>query len=93
MSYNPNNYDYPFIIEKVSKFILTKTLESNSNGIVIGLSGGIDSSVCLALSIKKLSNHNILGLIMPINGITPNEDERDAIDLANKYGIEYRVIH
>ena len=92
VSYNPNNYDYQFIIEKVSKFILNKTLESNSNGIVIGLSGGIDSSVCLALSTKKLSNHNILGLIMPINGITPNEDERDAIDLANKYGIEYRVI-
>ena len=92
VSYSPNNYDYQFIIEKASKFILNKTLESNSNGIVIGLSGGIDSSVCLALSAKKLSNHNILGLIMPLNGITPNDDERDAIDLASKYGIEYRVI-
>ena len=92
VSYSPNNYDYQFIIEKASKFILNKTLESNSNGIVIGLSGGIDSSVCLALSAKKLSNHNILGLIMPLNGITLNDDERDAIDLANKYGIEYKVI-
>ena len=67
MSYNPNNYDYQFIIEKVSKFILNKTLESNSNGIVIGLSGGIDSSVCLALSAKKLSNHNILASVSYTN--------------------------
>ena len=92
MSYNPNNYDYQFIIEKTSKFILNKTLESNSNGIVIGLSGGIDSSVCLALAAKTLSNHNILGLIMPMNGITPNDDEHDAIELANTYGIECKVI-
>ena len=92
VSYNPNNYDYQFIIEKTSKFILNKTLESNSNGIVIGLSGGIDSSVCLALAAKTLSNHNILGLIMPMNGITPNDDEHDAIELANTYGIECKVI-
>ena len=92
VSYNPNNYDYPYIIKKISKFILNKTLEANSNGIVIGLSGGIDSSVCLALAAKTLSNHNILGLIMPMNDITPNDDKQDAIDLANKYGIEYKII-
>tara|TARA_Y100000590_G_scaffold140026_1_gene160536 strand:- start:3097 stop:3894 length:798 start_codon:yes stop_codon:yes gene_type:complete len=92
VNYNPDNYDYRFIIEKSSKFILDKTLDANSNGIVIGLSGGIDSSVCLSLSMKKLSNHNVLGLIMPMNGITPSDDENDAIELANKYKIEYKVI-
>ena len=92
MSYNPNNYDYPGIIEKIGKFILNKSLESNSNGIVIGLSGGIDSSVCLALAAKSLPNHNILGLIMPMNGITPEDDEMDAVNLANTYNIEYRTI-
>ncbi len=92
MSYNPNNYDYSGIIEKIGKFILNKTLESNSNGIVIGLSGGIDSSVCLALAAKSLPNHNIIGLIMPMNGITPEDDEMDAVNLANKYNIEYRTI-
>ena len=92
VSYNPNNYDYSGIIEKIGKFILNKTLESNSNGIVIGLSGGIDSSVCLALAAKSLPNHNILGLIMPMNGITPEDDEMDAVNLANKYNIEYRTI-
>tara|TARA_B100001245_G_scaffold196650_1_gene155618 strand:+ start:1203 stop:2033 length:831 start_codon:yes stop_codon:yes gene_type:complete len=92
VSYNPNNYDYSGIIEKIGKFILNKTLESNSNGIIIGLSGGIDSSVCLALAAKSLPNHNILGLIMPMNGITPEDDEMDAVNLANKYNIEYRTI-
>ena len=92
MSYNPEEYDYPIIIKKIEKFIFQKVMESNSNGIVIGLSGGIDSSVCLALAAKSLPNHNILGLIMPMNGITPECDEMDAVNLANTYNVEYRII-
>ena len=29
---------------------------------------------------------------MPMNGITPEDDEMDAVNLANKYNIEYRTI-
>ena len=92
MSYNPEGYDYSIIIKKIEKFILQKVMESNSNGIVIGLSGGIDSSVCLGLASRSIPKHNILGLIMPIEGITPEEDEIDAIDLAKQFNVEYRII-
>ena len=66
VSYNPNNYDYQFIIEKVSKFILNKTLESNSNGIVIGLSGGIDSSSLACISKKILKAENLTAFNLKI---------------------------
>lgn len=92
MNYNPNNYDYTVITRKIEKFIFQKINESDSTGIVIGLSGGIDSSVCLALSAKSISNHNILGLILPMKGITPEEDEQDAINLAEQFKIDYRII-
>ena len=72
--------------------IIAPVMESNSNGIVIGLSGGIDSSVCLGLASRSIPKHNILGLIMPIEGITPEEDEIDAIDLAKQFNVEYRII-
>ena len=92
MSYNPEDYDYSIIIKKIEKFVLQKVMESNSNGIVIGLSGGIDSSVCLGLASRSIPKHNILGLIMPMEGITPEEDEIDAIDLAKQFNVEYRII-
>lgn len=34
-------------------------------GVVLGLSGGIDSSVCAALAVKALGRENVLGLFMP----------------------------
>ncbi|MBY3224458.1 NAD(+) synthase [Rhizobium laguerreae] len=34
-------------------------------GLVLGLSGGIDSSVCAALAVKAVGAKNVLGLLMP----------------------------
>ena len=40
-------------------------------GVVVGLSGGIDSSVCAALSVRALGSNRVVGLFMP---------ERDSSD-------------
>lgn len=56
-------------------------------GVVVGLSGGIDSSVCAALSVRALGAKRVLGVLMP---------ERDSSDdslylgglLAGLLGIE-----
>ena len=34
-------------------------------GAVVGISGGIDSSVCLALSVKAFGADKVVGIIMP----------------------------
>src|SRR5689334_3331611 len=34
-------------------------------GVVLGLSGGIDSSVVAALSVRALGNYRVFGLLMP----------------------------
>jgi NAD+ synthase len=34
-------------------------------GVVLGLSGGIDSSVCAALAVRALGPKRVLGLFMP----------------------------
>ena len=38
---------------------------ANARGIVLGLSGGIDSSVLAALGLEALGNDGVLGVIMP----------------------------
>ena len=59
------------------------------NGAVIGVSGGIDSSVCLALATRALGSEKILGVMLPEKDSSP-ESERLARELAEKFNI--RVI-
>ncbi|GAH05128.1 unnamed protein product [marine sediment metagenome] len=48
--------------EKMQGFVLS-TLQKR--GAVIGISGGIDSSVCLALCIKSFGAKRVVGISMP----------------------------
>ena len=56
-------------------------------GGVVGISGGIDSSVCLALSVKAFGSDKVLGIIMPEKDSSP-ESEELALKLAAKFGIK-----
>ena len=58
-------------------------------GGVVGTSGGIDSSVCLALSAKAFGPEKVLGIIMPEKDSSP-ESEQLARELTSRFGV--RVI-
>ncbi|MBC7235328.1 MAG: NAD+ synthase [Chloroflexi bacterium] len=58
---------------------------------IIGLSGGIDSSVTCYLAAKALGPENVLGVSMPSPYSSPGSKD-DARQLAENLGIEYRVI-
>ena len=49
----------------IEKFIQTRVEEAGAKGVVIGLSGGIDSATTLSLAVKALGNENVTGLILP----------------------------
>src|SRR5512133_429754 len=53
-------------------------------GGVIGISGGIDSSVCLALAAKALGPDKVLGVMIPEKDSNP-ESEAFAKMLADKF--------
>ncbi len=55
-------------------------------GGVVGISGGIDSSVCLALAAKAFGPEKVLGVIMPEKDSSP-ESEELALELASKFGV------
>jgi NAD+ synthase len=56
-------------------------------GGVVGISGGIDSSVCLALSVKAFGSDKVLGIIMPEKDSSPDSEEL-ALKLAGKFGVQ-----
>jgi len=78
-------------IEIISKFIKGLVNKSSSKGLVIGLSGGIDSSVAAYISIKTVDKDKILGLIMPSETTSP-EDLEDALLVAENLGIKKKII-
>jgi len=56
------------------------------NGAVIGISGGIDSSVCMALAARAFGADKVLGIIMPEKDSSPDSEEL-ALELARKFGV------
>ena len=58
---------------------------------VLGLSGGIDSSLVAFLAVEALGASNVLGMIMPYRTSNP-ESQADAEAAAKRLGIATRVI-
>jgi NAD+ synthase len=62
----------------------------HKRGSVIGISGGLDSSVCLALSAKAFGPERVLGITMPESD-SNRESAVLARKLAGKFGVRYIV--
>ena len=52
-------------IDQIIVFIQENFKKYGYKGAVIGISGGIDSAVAAALTVKAISSENVLGLLMP----------------------------
>ncbi len=59
--------------------------------VVIGLSGGMDSSLVAVLAVHALGRENVVGISMPAR-FTSELSTKDAAELTRRLGIEYRVI-
>lgn len=56
-------------------------------GAVIGISGGIDSSVTLALTVKAIGAENVTGIMLPEKDSSP-ESKEFALKLAKKFKVK-----
>ena len=60
-------------------------------GVVLGLSGGIDSALILAVACDALGSENVRALMMPFR-YTSNMSQEDAAKQAEILGIQYDVV-
>jgi len=58
------------------------------NKAVVGLSGGVDSSLTLAIAAKALGAENVFGLILPQAGVSSAESRELALKVAEKFGVK-----
>lgn len=84
--------DFKKVVERICNFIDDFVSSSNSEGVIIGLSGGVDSSTVAYLCTKSIGSERVFGLIMPERGITPEQDVKDAVKVAKNLGIDYKII-
>lgn len=52
-------------IARIAAFFVHTLRGFNKRGVVLGLSGGVDSSVCAALAVRALGPQRVFGLLMP----------------------------
>ena len=72
-------------VEEITKWIKNYVKEAKADGVVVGCSGGKDSSTVIALASKALGKENVLAVSMPCNSI--KKDQEDAKLVADKFGV------
>lgn len=78
-------------METIKKFIKTNIKKYKFKGVVIGISGGIDSAVVGKFLVDSLGRENVFGLILPERDSAP-ETTHDAILVCDYLGIKYDII-
>jgi len=78
-------------VKVLTNFIRTEVLKTGFNKAVVGLSGGIDSSLSATLGTIALGTENVIGVMMPYETSNP-ESLMDAKMLVKKLGIPHRLV-
>jgi len=80
-------------LEKLSKFIVDQmNVIFRRKGIIVGLSGGIDSACIAAVAVHAIGKEKVIGLVLPESESNPISSEY-AIKHAQVLGIEHRQIN
>jgi NAD+ synthase len=80
--------DAPAVCEQITSQLRSDVWQVlHKRGAVVGLSGGIDSSVTLGLSVQALGADHVLGVIMPERESSPESMEY-ALVLARAFGVQ-----
>lgn len=75
---------------EIIEFIQNYLSEAHSEGYVLGLSGGVDSSLVAALTKKAVGKDKLMCIMMPIE--SHPDDLNDAIKLATSLDLNYIIM-
>lgn len=75
----------------IENFIRQNVIDFQRDGVVLGMSGGIDSAVVGTLAYRALGPDKVLALLLPERDSSPSS-KADALKVIERLGISYREI-
>ncbi len=91
--------DEPFAIRepeetvaRLERFLKTHLEETGARRLVVGMSGGLDSSVTAALCARAVGGQRVLGIGLPEKETRNDRALEDARQVASKYGIRLKIV-
>ena len=78
-------------VADLTGFIRSTIQKIGCKGVVVGLSGGVDSATVTKLCVDALGPEKVLNVFMP-SRVTPAEDYKTTSELSSMWGTEYRVV-
>jgi NAD+ synthase len=81
----------PLAVKVLTSFIQDAVETAGMAGVVVGVSGGVDSSLSAALAAKALGPEKVHGFLLPYRTSNP-ASEQDARTVAGHLGIPHRKI-
>jgi len=79
-------------VDRIVRFLRTHTERIGARHLVVGMSGGLDSSVTAALCAKALGGKRTLGLSLPEAETRSQRSIQDAGEVAGKFGIIFKTL-
>ena len=83
--------DYKIIAKRIQDGLVQIITNTDSKGVIFGLSGGIDSAV-IAYLCHNAIKEKTLALIMPDSKISPESETSDAIKIVDELGLDYKLL-
>ena len=77
--------------DAIIDFVRNKVKDSGCKGLVVGMSGGLDSAVTTKICAEAIGPQKVLNIFMP-SLVTPPADYILTKDLCKAWGTEYKVI-
>ena len=80
------------VADRICDFIRKRVELAGAEGVVVGVSGGVDSATVAFLCVRALGKERVFATIMPEIGVTPEEDVMHAKQVCEILGIEHRYV-
>ena len=83
--------DYAKIRQDIETFLKNTVSKNKADGVIFGLSGGIDSASVAYLA-AKIFGKKALALVMPDSTVSPSSETGDALKVVGELGLDYKLI-
>ncbi|MCW4053577.1 MAG: NAD(+) synthase, partial [Candidatus Bathyarchaeota archaeon] len=83
--------DLSDVENRIKRFIKEYVENAEADGIVLGLSGGIDSATTAAISSLAIGGNRVIGLMLPEEETYSSKDINDAKVVAKKFGLKIKI--